>query len=584
MYQLESVYVALFSHLSSYELPHRVHLAKVYPFKDPSGLTAVVYGHETGLTVVWKGQEGLHSKEEYVPLKFSGASGAEEQDSQQEGLQAHESIVFHLDVHMSTPVLDLCFPPVSLSEDCTPHILCDYVTVVAACSDMRVRVVRIPLRPERVSQPETVWDELTVATISLTGIPHCVAATWTPSLDPFGEPGWEDVHAEDISLPQAPMPTNFDLLLAACTQEAGGKLSITRIPLEFQAGNYFPFQNQYLRTPAHKLLFNTSTYPSEGHSDLLISHLTSASVYAPLMQSGFWLACLSTPFATSKNMDISAPILTQRKRILDAQWVSAGQNIFVLLADGEWGIWDFAGPPPSQTSSSKSSFSLHGYVGSNASSSTQEAESGSKGPRRSCLSLAPMIHNTRLKKEEQPFLGDEETVVKIQPRGGISLHQKVPVLGEDIEESITLWYNNQIYAIPSLRRFWKHVVEAAGQNGEPLLQPKLSCVDGVDLFGETMTSVAQQPDSSNLVITAEHKLLFLSNEVSFAAAMARPISKIPPLNFSLPGSGNTGDQALLKQGALDLNGLDRLLNDMLGTEKTPSVRNGGDFISTHTPV
>jgi hypothetical protein len=590
VYQLNVVCMDIVSHLPSYDLPHRVHLAKVYPFKDPSGSTATVYGHETGLTVVWKGGPPIQDREccdstrTYIPRELNGDLGGKEQASQQEKPEADEPIVFHLDLHMSTPVLDLCFPPVSQFEDSTPHILCDYITVVAACSDMRVRVVRIPLRPERVSHPETVWDELTIATISLASVPNCVAATWTPSLDTFDEPGWEEVNAEDISLQQVSMPIHFDLLVAACTQEAGGKLSITRIPLEYQAGNFFPSQNQYLRNAAHKLSFNTSIYPSEDHTALLISHSTCVSVYAPHMRSDTWLAYLSTPFAISKNMDVGAPILTQRKRILDAQWIATGQNIFVLLADGEWGIWDFTGLSLSQTSVSNSSFMLHGYVGPNTTSSVQETEFSVKGLGTEGSSLVPMTSETRHSKEDLISLGEEEVVRKISPRGGISLHQITSASGKHIKESITIWYNNKIYMIPSLQDFWKHVSEATRGSGESLLGPRLSRIDGVDLFGEALTSVAQLPDRENLVITAEHKLLFVSNDFSNTASIAKLPSKISPINFSLPGSRVEKDQILLTEGALDLNGLGRLLDDMKGDNKTLLGRKSGNGNETQCPV
>jgi hypothetical protein len=272
-------------------------------------------------------------------------------------------------------------------------------------------------------------------------------------------------------------------------------------------------------------------------------------------------------------MDPGAPIFTQHKHILSAQWTAGGQDIIALLSDGEWGIWHFAKASPLDARAPKSAFALHGYVDANIPSSVKEADPRPEEPGRSHSSLTPTTPNSRRVKKEFLVLGEKEVTPDTPPRGGISVHQSFSAPGKAIAESVVLWYNNKIYNIPQLQELWMRLAKKS--SGVSLLAPGLSCIQGVDLLGETLTSVAQlpipnsydkhvkKPGRSNLVMTAEHKLLFLSYAVPVRATTAGPESRISAFKFSLPGPrGDQGDEELLKQGALDLSGLGRLLDNM----------------------
>jgi hypothetical protein len=248
--------------LLSYDLPHRIHFAKVYPVQDLLGSTIIVYAHESGLSVVWKGGLSLKDRRAFEASRLpangtsqacNGDSGVKARPSDEEEMAppVDEPIVFHLNIHTSSTVLDLSFPEIhshAALVDSTPPILNDFVIVVAACADAKVRVVRIPLAPDRVEAPRDIWDKVAIAEIAPSGVPTCVAATWTPALgsfdEPFDEPGFENVDADGLSLPPDSIPMPFDLLVAVCTKEGGGKLSIARVPLEHHGGIFFPFQHQ----------------------------------------------------------------------------------------------------------------------------------------------------------------------------------------------------------------------------------------------------------------------------------------------------------------------------------------------------
>ena len=47
-----------------YELSHRIHGAQIYPVKAPNGSTIILYGHETGVGVIWRGGRPLKAQVE----------------------------------------------------------------------------------------------------------------------------------------------------------------------------------------------------------------------------------------------------------------------------------------------------------------------------------------------------------------------------------------------------------------------------------------------------------------------------------------------------------------------------------------
>jgi hypothetical protein len=206
--------------------------------------------------------------------------------------------------------------------------------------------------------------------------------------------------------------------------------------------------------------------------------------------------------------------------VLDAQWVSNGQRIIALLADGEWGIWNYTYALRTSATQpyANSEFAIHGFI--------QEAEQ----------------------------------VGKLSPRGGMSVQQTMTGSGE-IEESVIAWYNKKIYAIPSSQKAWARATQLGEEND---IRLQTSPIKGFDLCGEALTSVAQL-SATRFVITAEHKLLFLSSKSSTPTIDPQP--KFSPFNSTLLDP--IEDQRLLTTGALDITGLERMLDSMMSVrEKT----------------
>jgi hypothetical protein len=178
-----------------------------------------------------------------------------------------------------------------------------------------------------------------------------------------------------------------------------------------------------------------------------------------------------------------------------------------------------------------------------------------------------MTPNTRRQKQESLFSGPTN-IASTAPTGGITVQQMLSMSGVGIEDAVTFWYDNNAYAIPSLRRFRSRISQdKTGSTGGSLYGPSLSRIEGLDLYGERIQRVSQLPSETSLshtaqkdyVVVTEHRLTFLTN-------------KLPRLPARLLFKGlesadiSTADQSLLAHGELDIGGLDRMLDNMNGND------------------
>ncbi|KAI5297098.1 hypothetical protein KEM56_005087, partial [Ascosphaera pollenicola] len=49
----------------SYGLPHRIHDVRTYPRRAPNGSSVILYGHDTGIRVIWRGGRAFKSQAEH---------------------------------------------------------------------------------------------------------------------------------------------------------------------------------------------------------------------------------------------------------------------------------------------------------------------------------------------------------------------------------------------------------------------------------------------------------------------------------------------------------------------------------------
>ena len=163
----------------SFDLPHRIHTSRSYPLPSPNGSTILVYGHEQGLRVVWKGGNPLKCQPRPVEKKpkSNGAvkdavmviesdedatecseqppyhdSPIFEEGGQFDVSKPYEPVVQTLDLSLGVEVLHLAFPhlPVGAQKsslESLPILFSQKIVLAVACSDSSVRVLSLPLLP-----------------------------------------------------------------------------------------------------------------------------------------------------------------------------------------------------------------------------------------------------------------------------------------------------------------------------------------------------------------------------------------------------------------------------------------------------
>jgi hypothetical protein len=624
-----------------YELPQRVYDTKVYPVKAPNGSTIVLYGHEHGVGVLWRGGRPLKTTTaaplkpvSKPPVKVNGTKDAimisdsdedepskpaslpvpeaefEDQEEELDPDEPYPSVVQEVRMSLNTGVLHIAVPPVPATSelraaDSVPQIFSKKIVFVVACTDFSVRVITLPLNPppqaakERPSSAKTQYGEEIVKIPTHAGhqtVPAGVSVTWTLKGEPsHKQPSEDEMDVDgDGSGPAAGRRSprkkqaqsqpasggsNFDLLIASHSAELGGLLKLWRFGLadtSVKATNPIsPYQTLTLRKPATNVQFNTAAYPKRRHSRLLITDSSGvARVFDPLASrkrrtdgaqsgSGAWVALFRSTFERVKTTASSPPILAARKAIIGATWAGDGHHVLILLADGEWGVWDVdrTGPSPP---ADPSTFSLRGYVGiSNSERGVSGPSSPKGGSGRSAL--VPMTPNTRIKKADMLFHGPSSGH-STPTLGGISVVALSSANGAESGESVVIWYGTEVHRILDLARFWERAV--SNSNNGSLAASGLSQVQSLPLSGEAITAIDQFGTTRkdlrtavprDIVIAAEHRLIIVTNthqplEMDFGAVSVTEQGEEDETRRT--------DQALLHRGELDLGGMGRLLGDM----------------------
>ncbi|KAJ9620922.1 hypothetical protein H2203_007508 [Taxawa tesnikishii (nom. ined.)] len=291
------------------------------------------------------------------------------------------------------------------------------------------------------------------------------------------------------------------------------------------------------------------------------------SDYRRANQTGAWLMTFTTGFRMPKNTTSTNPSLASKKRIIDARWVSGGRAIVALLEDGEWGVWDVEGVGPKRANTATSTgFVINGFIGD----MTSETGALNSVRGKSLSKLAPMTPNTRRVRQESLF-GGSKFVPGAAPQGGLSASGIVSASG-NTDDTIVLWYGQEVYTMPSLNTFWQRSINSSGRDPGSLYSPGLSRVDGVDLSGEIINNVYQFPLRSapaSLGNLAQRDLLVVGEHRVVVLAHTRPPTPAKALFAREPESPTfREDQHLLDRGELDLGGMDRILDGMMGVEAT----------------
>ncbi|KAL8657595.1 MAG: hypothetical protein Q9226_001759 [Calogaya cf. arnoldii] len=617
--------------LSFYNCTGRVYTIEPYPLPAPNSSTILFLGHENGLRIIWYGGRALKPQPEEQPQNGDQDPGhsvvldseddadaptSHDQDTYLESDEEYydpskpfERIVQSLDLPFGVAVLHIAFPsyplePLQRRHAALPALFSEKLVAAVTCSDASVRLVTLPAAPpsplrkrEAAANNKPCLADGPVGPcgeeiILVTGgndhktVPRCVSSALAPGT--FIEEDSDYEMEEDSSSKERHRQRSqtrsrsrslrggegWDILVASSSSDLSGLLLIHRIPLtrdgkhlDLATRHTVPWSIQRLPSPAASIQFNPSVPREKRNSMLLV-----AEAKGPVRI----LSCLSTENASQCTWLITllpgfqtpAHGRASRKHVLDARWVQNGKAIIVLLADGDWGIWDLFDAQPKVLSGahayqasrlgSFSSFAINGSINasprlSNSDSQDFKARDGGRTGR-----LAPMTPGTRRIRQENLFSG---TIQQVEgpARGGICV-----VSSQDtkaVDDAVLLWHNDNITVLPSLRTHWANKVKGTGNLFGIGAKGEARTISNISLRGERRCDVVLLPtgpqfkperssSTESILVLGETRFVVVTSPLSEPQASSRNQSQPLP------------DQRLLERGDLTLEGMDRVLASM----------------------
>lgn len=594
-----------------------------------------MYGYENGLKVVWRGGKAFGAIKQPVENKPQQVNGNtddavmiidsdeedvveppkneapvyefEDEEPEVDPAHPYEGILREIDIPLASRVLELAVPRIApesarSSLDPFPPVLNDTIVIAAVCADYSTRIVSLPLTPPHPSRTDVdSW----VQTLSISGgvshqeIPRGVSIAFTYQEN---EQNDEQPRTRSRAASRPKEAGRWDLLVATHSAESSGLLIIHRIHIAEESGTHrfrddeIESKRRYLPTPAKSISFNPSSYPSPRHSTLLVAfHSGCVKIYTcfstkPSRASrrtsgpqgdfetseteGKWLITLYPGFEQSS---------AQRKTIIHAEWVLGGRAVMVLMADGDWGVWDVEGAGPGTakgplqrqssvqgvSGGSLTAFSVSGRILSPLPGGSRSETHGSFEQRPK---FAPLTPSTKRVREDTLLKGATMGTTSPSLSGEISVYQTNSYRDALPDESILLRHGNQAAAIPSLLSLWRNAVKSTG-TFDASNRCRVSAIQDIFLMGEHLKGIGHLPaasretrdsqgDNFDVLITAEHRVMILAPKLR--EPEPAPISR---LSASQTPTAET-DQVMLRRGELDVEGMDRLLSGMTGGNRS----------------
>ncbi|KAH7370006.1 hypothetical protein BKA65DRAFT_10068 [Rhexocercosporidium sp. MPI-PUGE-AT-0058] len=555
----------------SYELPHRVYTAKAYPILSPNGSTVILYGHDNGVKIIWRGGRKFKPQQPasagHLKTNGSGNAAVISLDSDDEGDSAKQPFedkpefesdeeelnpshpypgtLQELDLWFGTEVLDLALLPSTILKADGPswpgvNSLKQKIVFAASCADNSVRLVTLPLTPPSPAsktRPE-LRSDFTLA--------NAGKGTWGERvvvLSGHHKPSEGVSVTVDFATAKADSKASADtqIIVASHSREVTGRLLLWRIPVKLPNAQLEPFQSISLASPAKSITFNPSLSRQYSSHLLVAESFGVCRIYdyklvhktqeepseTNAAEHGIWLLSLYAGFLSVKN-DPQASQQTGthagfgRKTIVDAQWVSGGRAVIVLLNDGEWAIWDIEGVGPNAPQGilgrqgikggSISEYSLTGYIDGAAKVRT------SGPPQITSSRFVPMTPGSR--KAADPFSGrgsDNRVPGQISV---VEIRSSSPTAPS--EESILFWLGDTYTVIPNLAKYWATNAQKTGGSGSLFNGPsgaRMIKLENIDLQGERCSGIEQIVKtttssiglSSEVLILGEHRFTLLAS-------------------------------------------------------------------------
>ncbi|KAI8945540.1 hypothetical protein F4801DRAFT_124162 [Xylaria longipes] len=529
----------------TYNLPRRIHTVHTYPVLSPQGATILIYGHENGVTLVWRG--GRRFKPEIQAAAEKGTNGRQNGRPPQDAVMIIDSdeeddaapkepfvdqpqfeedlddectypeIIQTLDLEFDTAVFHISTLPLTpcVAEDASwegTDILKEKIIFAVSCATRDVFLVTLPLVPvSPLSKARKDLQESLLAAKAGNG-------KWGETVTLLsGQQKPSDSLAMTLIRPRPAYDRSKSsersrstgravhrVVVAAHSREASGTLRLWDVPLEATTKPVHqiePFQTEYLPKPLTSISFNPT------HSTQLLCNAspTAVRIYdynvasmppddiseGPFPSQGSWLISLYPPFVRQSTM---------RKPILAAAWVARGRAIFVLLADGQWGIWDIDGVSPQGSAhfgmpgsgilgDAITKFNVSGYV-EGTSPLRNPASQRASG---SASEFVPMTPHSRRDAFSSPSGPERLAVVS----GGVVVTPLPASTTTTADESVTLWIgsSDHVFTIPGLLKFWDAQIRKGSGGGvnlfsgaQPTRMIRLSDLS-VGLMGERCTGV-----------------------------------------------------------------------------------------------
>ncbi|KPI40412.1 uncharacterized protein AB675_7726 [Cyphellophora attinorum] len=564
----------------THDLPHRIYDAHVYPRTSSNGSTVIVYSHDDGLRIVW--YAGKRFKKPLPPSeKVNGHANQatdvidldsdddeaapkpaefDDADEAVDPAAPYRAILRHIDVPLGSAALKVAVLRGSqeLSEG-APALLKDNIILAAGCADCLVRVIAVPLQPPAPENNDI--SRLGVQVAKLSGhqdLVSAVSVTTTIGHDSDIEDEEDENAAKSWSLLVASTScTGSGLLLVHQVQVQGNKLQSNA------AANKL-IRRVSMRSPLHaaKLSFNTASHEAERHSNLLVILPDAAvvkvyQVFTRAMSrrrgSAATLDSVSTPRSTTASGVSGRFLITlhpgyrselnsigSRIRPLDAAWICSGRAIIAFLENGQYGIWDFeaAGPPTDTVIKNQGN-----VVGISGGTVSKFAVSGTLERRRGYEGESSRFSTGSIAVGSSGVDGDDAVMFS--------------AVAEKEDASTGLVFINRY--LSSTATWWKSKSSGKGSlqpNDRPATLPELkssvSEVKGVGLlpdFVDQKSRLDFDTAPNFMLATGAQLLLYVSPSIQTddPAEQSRAVSV---------------EQSLLERGDLDLDGVDRYLENM----------------------
>ncbi|KAK8019986.1 hypothetical protein PG990_005124 [Apiospora arundinis] len=509
---------------TTYNLTRRAHTIQTYPVLSPQGATIVLYGHEDGISIIWRGgrpfkasvyedvshgkkgkQNGgapedsvmvIDSDDDDAAAAQGGGTAFTDKPQFEDGSMdefPQTDITQTLDLSMGTAVFHIATLPMTpcAAEDAAwngTDLLKEKIVFSVSCATREVYLITLPLTPP--SPLSKSREELRVDLLA----GKAGNGKWGESITLLMG---QEKHSDGLAMTLIqPKPTTERskstersrstgraaprAVIAAHSKEASGTLRLWDVPLEKTTKDrpVEPFQTEFLPSPLSSVAFNST------HSTQLLCNTSQAiRVYdyaqpsmpnddfsdTPFPSQGSWLISLYPPFARPS---------PSRKPIIAASWIAHGRAVLALLADGQWGIWDVDGVSPQGPALTRQS-------------------SGIRGAALTSFSVTGFVEGTSPLRnpgtQRAPGTGGEF--------GGITVMPIPAQATTTADESAVLWIggSEHVLVIPGILKFWDAQLRKGAGGGvnlfsgaQPTRMVRLSDLT-VGLMGERCTDVAAIP-------------------------------------------------------------------------------------------